>query len=451
MATPHVPGRALLNRVRRALIALALAVPVAAVASGAAAQDSPRPPDAEDPQVRFFFITDVHSKHHVFEEFLHDVERDEPDLVVEGGDFVHDGTWPAFERAYADRERLPVPWHMAKGNHDARRSGPFPRDPPALEDFDAFTRGGVRFILLDNHEQRFVSGQLTRLEEELEGHDEGPVIVAMHVPAMLVREPLITRMRHFVPLDFAEPTMEDPEEVDRFMELMARYDVTAVITGHAHVHNDFTRDGVRYVSAGTAGGLVPGMGIQREYLDVEVRGGDVEIRRVQLLPPAREPFTLLYRTFRFFARVNAFNHAELGWNYVPTGSVQWRLGGRYTEAPEAEGGGNAAAVVAASFEGLIGAAGRTGVLGDLEITAAPRELVGHAAAGSRLRPVGDYNRNAYLSGAGTLNAGMIRSSATAGLGLRAEVGVEWDWLTLGVRYDWATNHRATGVVLGRRY
>ena len=426
-------------------------MPAAASVGGVAAQEDACAPAPEAPQVRFFFITDVHSKHHVFEAFLHDVEREEPDLVLEGGDFVHDGTWPAFERAYADRERLPVPWHMAKGNHDARRRGPFPQDPPSPVDFETFTCGGVRFVLLDNHEQRLVGQQLTRLEAELEAHDDGPVIVTMHVPPMLVREPLVTRMRHFVPIDFAEPTMEDPAEVERFMDLMAQHDVTAVLTGHAHVHNDFTVAGVRYVAAGAAGGLVPGMGIQREYLDVEVHGDDVEIRRVQLLSPARDPVTLLYRTFRFFARVNAFNHEALGWNYTPTGSVQWRAGARYTEAREAARGGNAAAVAAVSFEGLIGTAGRTAVFGDLEVSGAPRELAGHAAAGSKLRPLGDYNRNAYLAGGATLNAGMIRSSATAGAGLRAEVGVEWDWLTLGVRYDWATNHRATGVALGRRY
>lgn len=419
---------------------------------GAAASPDPCGSHAgDDPRVRLFFIADVHTNHDVLDGFIEAANRERPDLVLDGGDMVHDGTWPALQRAFEDRERLDPPWFVAKGNHDARRRGSFPTDPPDLPEFQAFTCGGVRFLLVDNHEQRLEGGQFARLEEELESHPDKPTVVVMHVPPMLVRETLLVRTRHFIPLDFAEPTMEDPAEVERFVDLMARHDVLAVLTGHAHVHNDFTVAGVRYVAAGTAGGLLPGLGVQREYLDVEIDGRDMEVQRVQLLPPTRNPVTLVYRSYRFFTMVNGFNHDELGWNYTPSTSVQWRLGGRYTEGRGDRRGSNAAVTAAVSFEGVIGIPGRTSVFANAAVSGAPREVLGHFVSGYKVRPFGDFNRNAYATAGGTLNAGMLRGSGTIGAGLYAELGVEWRWFTGAVRREWATNHQALSVMIGRRH
>ena len=409
------------------------------------------PPEVSaEPSLRFFFVTDVHSHQDFLDRFVEEANRERPDMVLDGGDFVHDGTWAEFVHAYRQRDRLHMPWRVAKGNHDARRRGPFPSQPPEIPELQTFTCQGVRFILLDNHDQRIGGELFDRLEETLRAHHGEPMVVSMHVAPFLVREPFLTRLRHFVPLEFAEPAMRDEDERQRFVTLMTRYDVLAVFTGHAHVHNDHTLGGVRYVAAGSAGGLIPGLGIQREYLDVRIEGDDVEVRRVPVLERTRNPAALLYRTFRFFAQVNSFNHAEQGWNYTPSGSVQWRLGARLTD--DRDGGGDHAAMMgSASFEGVVGERGRISGFADLGFSLAPREAGGHFSAGYRLRPLGDFNRNAYVSGAGTLNAGVLRGSGTGGAGLQLEVGTEWEEITVGLRGDWATNQRAWSLVVGRRY
>jgi len=400
------------------------------------------------PALRLFFVTDVHSAHADFERVIEAVNRERPDLVVEGGDFVHDGTWSEFRRGYADRARLQVPWFVAKGNHDALRVGPFPTDPPPLPAFEAFSCRGVRFVVLDNHDERLTEEQFQQLESELLDHAGQPVVVVMHVPATLSREPFMTRLRHLVPFELARPTMSDDDQVTRFIHLMGRHRVLAVLSGHIHFHDEQVIGGVRYIVAGTAGGLVPGLGIPREYLDIEIEGRDMRVRRVQLRRPAGDPLTFIDRAFRFYARLNAFNHSEQGWNYVPSASVQTRGGVRLTEA---RGGENAAAAGGISFERLLGAGGTRAAFADAGLSAAARELAADLTLGYKLRPVGDFNRNGYVAAGGSANAGMLRGHGTAGLGARVEVGVEWQSITAGLRREWATNHRSTVLVLGRRF
>lgn len=400
------------------------------------------------PRVRLFFVTDVHSGHGAFERVLEDASRERPHLVVDGGDFVHDGTWSEFRRANADRERIERPWHVAKGNHDALRVGPFPTEPPRLPAFEAFDCRDVRFIVLDNHDARLTEEQFRRLEAELEEHQGQRMVVVMHVPATLSRQPFMTRLRHLVPFGLASPTMSDDAQVARFTDLMARHQVLAVLAGHTHFHDEQTIGGVRYIVAGTAGGLTPGLGIPAEYLDIEIDGWDMRVRRVRLRDPAGDPVTFVARAFRFFAGLNAFNHAEQGWNYPPSVSVQLRGGARLTEA---RGGQNAAVAGAVSFERVFGSAGARAAFVDVGLSAATRELAAELAVGYKLRPVGDFNRNAFVAAGGSTNAGVLRGHGTAGVGARIELGVEWEAITVGLHRDWATNHRSTALVLGRRF
>jgi hypothetical protein len=46
---------------------------------------------------------------------------------------------------------------------------------------------------------------------------------------------------------------------------------------------------------------------------------------------------------------------------------------------------------------------------------------------------------------------MLAATATAGVGAQLGVGFEWRTLTTQVSRDWATNHDALSVSLGRRF
>jgi predicted phosphodiesterase len=422
--------------------ALAAALLLASTETAPAQETAPEPP------LRIFFITDVHSRHGHMERFVERANRDRPDLILDGGDFVHDGTESEFRRAYADRARLLSSWYVVKGNHDAERRGPFTAPPPAFPEFRTVDHGGVRFFLLDNHREVLTEAQFERLERELAAGAGRRMVVVMHVPPLVRREAPLVRLRHLLPFPLASPVMRDPEQVRRFTELVERHGVLAVLTGHTHAHDQQVRGGVHYVVAGAVGGLTPGLGIPNEFVEIVIDDRDVQVRRIEIARPPGDPVTFVSRAFRFYADLNGFNHAAQGWNYVPSASVQYRAGARTTEAKSRD---EAAAWGAVSFERQLGPLGRHAFFGDLGASAGRTKLAAHVAAGYKVRPLGDFNRNLYLAAAATASGGMLARQPTAGIGAQIGLGVEWRSLTLEMNRNVATNHRSAGVTLGRRF
>jgi predicted phosphodiesterase len=448
LAAPRRPaGRA------RTAPALALATLLVLLTAGASpGQEQTTPSDTAavggEGQIRIFFVADFHSRHHRLDRFIEAANRERPDLVLEGGDMVHDGTEAELRRAFQDRGRLEPPWYGVPGNHDAELRGPFSAPPPELPRFQAIEHQGVRFILLDNHAGVLAEEQFQRLEAELESAAGRPVLVAMHVPPTLGRERTAARLRHLLPYRLASPTMHDEDQVARFTGLMERYGVLAVLAAHTHAPDRQVSAGVHYVVAGAGGGLTPGLGIAGEYLDITVQGRAVTVRSVTLGEPSRDPVTFVARAFRFFAHVNGFNHAEQGWNYTPSASVQLRAAVQRTETG---GGENPAFLAAVSFERVLGGEGRQAWVADTGLSAGRRELAAHLAAGYKLRPIGTFNENLYLTVAAAGNAGMVDGGASAGIGARLGVGLEWRDITAEVARTRATNHRASVITFGRRF
>jgi predicted phosphodiesterase len=431
---------------------IATAVLLLAFGGKTLAQSAPpavgRPASGNVQPLRIFFISDAHSRHERVERFIEEANRERPDLVLEGGDFVHDGTEAEFRRALADRARLTSPWYAVRGNHDAELRGRFTAPPPEIPPFRAFSQRDVRFILLDNHEEVLTEGQFRRLEAELEAHSGGRIVVVMHVPAVLTRDPVTLRLRHLLPFQLASPAMRDPEQVGRFTALMERHRVLAVLSGHTHFADQAIRGGVHYIVAGALGGLTPGLGTANEYLDLTIKGREVSVRRVPLGDPPGNPVSFVAKAFRFYADLNGFNHAEQGWSYVPSASVQLKSAFRQAET---RSGSHPALYGAASFERLVDEPGRHAFFADVGLSAGTRELVSHLAAGYRLRPVGSFNENLFVGGGATANAGRLAGGWTAGVGTQLGLGVERRNLTAEVSRNWATNHRATSLAFGYRF
>jgi predicted phosphodiesterase len=403
------------------------------------------------PPVRIFLVSDVHSRHGRLRRFVEIANRERPDLVLDAGDFVHDGTEAEFRRARAGRERLRMPWYVVRGNHDARLRGPFAAPPPELPPFRAVEHAELRVILLDNHRERLSDEQFRQLERELAAHAGRRTVVVMHVPPFLSREPAALRIRHALPFPLASPVMREPEQVERFTALMERHGVLAVLTGHSHFADSQLRGGVHYIVAGAAGGLTPGLGIPNEYVDITLEGWEVRFTRVRLGDPAGDPVTFLARAFRFYAELNRFVHREQGWSHVPSASVQLRGGVRRTEDGADAGRDDLAVHGAASWERVLGGAGRQAFVADLGMSAGEREVLGHLAGGFKLRPVGDFNRNLYVVAGASGNAGGRAGRATAGVGVQLGVGAEWHALTLELTGGRATNQRGAALVAGFRF
>jgi hypothetical protein len=64
---------------------------------------------------------------------------------------------------------------------------------------------------------------------------------------------------------------------------------------------------------------------------------------------------------------------------------------------------------------------------------------------------GDYNKGVYLKGAGTANAGYLHGSASAGVGVQAGIGVQYQNFTVELGQEWSTNYQAQQLTVGFRF
>lgn len=399
------------------------------------------------PSLRFFFFSDAHSRIDLTEKFVARANREKPGLVIEGGDPVHDATESEFRRAKTQRAKLQVPHRALEGNHETPLRGPFQEAPPSFPPFQSFDHQGVHFILLDNHDETLTEEQFQQIEADLKAHRQKPIIVAMHVPPFLSHESWTTKLKKVIPYELANTHMKDPAQVKRFTDLMSRYQVSAVLSGHTHKGDDAEKDGVKYVVAGAVGGNTPGWGIQHEYLDVSVQGRDVQIKRVALDKPPKEPFTFGAQVFDFYADLNEANHAQQGWNYTPSASVQLKTGLKLTQKNDQT---SPALTLTPSIERELGTSGKAAIVLEPTLAGGPQELSLDLQTGLKVRPIGDYNRNLYVTGTVGANGGLI-GGLSAGVGARIAAGVEVNSFTLEAGHQWATNHQATTVTLGYRF
>lgn len=403
---------------------------------------------ASRPQ-RFFFFSDSHVRFDLLERVLADAQRERPDLVIDGGDVVDEGTEPEFRKAQDLRARAQLPLRQITGNHDLMRSGPFEAQPGSFPSFQSFDQGQVHFILLDNSDEHLTEDQFQRLDADLAAHADRTTIVAMHVPPFLSRPLGIDKLKALVPSGTAHPSMPDAKEVARFTALMSRYHVAAVLSGHTHKPDYAVREGVPYVVVGSAGGLIPEGGVGHEYLDITVQAGKVDVKRVPLDKPAPGLLGMAVENGAYLADENSFNHEALGWDqYVPAVSLQWRAGLQQARTGR---GASLAGTVGVQLESELDARGKNALFGEGTLEAGARQLGLELEAGYKRRVLGDYNANLFLDGAATVNAGALQGKATGGVGLRLGTGIEFHNWTVELSQEMATNRQETRLGVGFRF
>lgn len=398
--------------------------------------------------VHFFFFSDSHSRFPLMNKFIDIANRENPDLILDAGDIIHDGTEPEFDRAYSDRAKLNSPLYMVIGNHDIERRGPFTKPVPTLPPFQSFDFKGAHFIMIDDEDQYITDEQFKTLETDLEMNKDKPIIVSMHVPALSSKTSLIATITHKLPLDLANPTLINPQEVERFTSLMSKYKVAAVISGHTHKPDEFVKDGVKYITAAATGGLTPGMGIQNEFLDINLKGKEVEVNRVELKEASNDPVSFFAKTFDYYSDINSFNHNAIGWNYVPTTGVQYKAGSKVTETKRGE---SISGTITGELEKNNGSIGKSSEFVSFTLGIGEQDLNTQMALGYKYRILGDFNKNIFLSGAGTANAGIVTGKMSAGVGVGLSAGAEYKNLTFAIGQEWATNYKATTASVGYRF
>jgi 3',5'-cyclic AMP phosphodiesterase CpdA len=194
-----------------------------------------------------------------------------PDLIINSGDVSWDGPTSRGDLEYAKdlHAALPVNCRYLPGNHDIGDNPTAVGTPPTQpadekgraafvdvfgEDHFQFEAAGWRFIglnsLIMNTGIPSETEQMDWFASQLSGANAKPIALFLHKPLFL-------------------QTPEDPETPDtairfvpqpvraRLVEMLGRYDVRLVASGHVHQRRDFTYRGMRHVWAPSAGFVIP--------------------------------------------------------------------------------------------------------------------------------------------------------------------------------------------------
>jgi 3',5'-cyclic AMP phosphodiesterase CpdA len=224
----------------------------------------------------------------VYESVWRDIRLLDPDFVINVGDTIQGGNdataeaeWRALRPLW---DRYKHPFYFTPGNHDiwspvSRKIYEQQTGRPA---FYAFNYQNAHFTVLDNSESlNLSSGQMEFLERDLAANkDRDPKFVFFHQPFWLI------------PVKFQ--SSEFP-----FHQLIKKYGVRFVVSGHGHQFVRLVQDGIVYLEAGSSGGRLKGKGFAQGWffgqIYTQVKGSAVEMTVKEVDPPLGEGHKFKYR------------------------------------------------------------------------------------------------------------------------------------------------------------
>lgn len=266
--------------------------PAVTPSSSTSVSPSPTTPP-EIPPFRFLAIGDfgagTSEQHAVADRMCAVRERRAFDLVVTTGDNIYDDGHPdrfgpAFFEPYSCLLDAGVRFRATLGNHDIRTDGGRPELNEPAFGFQgrnyAFSRGGVRFVMVDSNDMNFewLRGALTPQP------DDRWTVVAFHHPVYATGE--------------YGPT---PGFTPRLPRMFRRKGVDLVLNGHEHQYSA-TKNlrGIRYVVTGGGGASVRDCGppawftdicLERfHFLEIVAGVGGIEVKAIPPRGPAIHRF-----------------------------------------------------------------------------------------------------------------------------------------------------------------
>jgi len=217
----------------------------------------------------FIQFTDLHlgntGSAEAFQQMIDEINRLEPrpDFVIHTGDICMEsrGAPEIYEKLCRSFE---IPLYDTLGNHDVLVGEADPkaewRKLTGRSNYYSFDVGGAHFVVMDGHETRpeesglkNVIGKIGQeenewLESDLASVSVGtPIIGFIHIPIVSTYPQRRGVVRRDVP---AWEIVNDEEMVD----LLGRYQVKAVFSGHFHENEKIIRNGVAFVSTGAVCG-----------------------------------------------------------------------------------------------------------------------------------------------------------------------------------------------------
>ena len=190
----------------------------------------------------------------VYEQVWNDVDALHPDFVINVGDTIQGGNdatadseWRALRLLW---RRYSYPLYFTPGNHDIWSTASrtvFEKETGRPAAY-GFNYKNAHFTVLDNSQTENLSGQqMAFLARDLaENKDRDPKFVFFHKPFWLI--PVTFQNSDFL-----------------FHQLIRKYGVRYVVSGHGHQFVRLVQDGVVYLEAPSSGGQLKGQGFMQGW------------------------------------------------------------------------------------------------------------------------------------------------------------------------------------------
>lgn len=192
------------------------------------------------------------------------------DFVVSAGNAVSGGGEDKYRALYRSLSHLDMPYLLTVGEKESEGFGAANFYQHFGPYFYSFRAGNSQFLFLDGSRPYNQAFQLHWLEQRLQE------TAALH-RFVFIGYPLYPASNRS-PLDFQRQYLPGRDFRDRLHTLFRTYGVDAVFSSNLHLFDEQTRDGVRYVVTGGAGGLVLNNDTSfYHYVDVTTHGKNLSI------------------------------------------------------------------------------------------------------------------------------------------------------------------------------
>ncbi|HEY5557962.1 metallophosphoesterase family protein [Acetobacterium sp.] len=286
----------------------------------------PVQPSGEDNtgQSKYIILGDNRDGYDIFGQIIQQVNGENPVFVIDNGDLVFSGKPNQYRLFDKMVSNISTTLCTTLGNHDIRGNGRSTYTMlygPAYYSFD-FENSHFAFIDSSpgwSEKQAITDEQYAWLEKDLSKAQGKDIFVITHIPPQDPRSGVTANeIPNFVnkiksgdnfleqKLDNYNETkamnhgFQDPQEAEKFENLMSTYHVDTVYLSHIHSYLEYTKAGVRYLITGGAGAELLTKNSYYHYMIAKI--GDINTTTMVELPsPANNYITRYTATAQLFS------------------------------------------------------------------------------------------------------------------------------------------------------
>jgi hypothetical protein len=237
-----------------------------------------------------------------FHRIINDVNNRKPLFAIDNGDLVSAGSKEKYRMFYDDIQSFQVPLLVSIGNHDILRKGRANYYDIFGDFYYSFSYNDSLFIVLDDaNEKRIDEQQMNFLETELK-RDFKNKFVFMHVPAFDPRQRAFNPAK-LMPKRIRFRSSLLNESGEKVINMMSKYNVTTVFSGHIHGYFNESMKGVNYIITGGAGGELfysDPTHYFYNYVYACVNGSNVSYEVIPFPSPDNNPIDRFFYAFWIF-------------------------------------------------------------------------------------------------------------------------------------------------------